>query len=326
MPMGNPAPLGLLSFGMTTMMLMYVDMGWAEGSFQEMVIGYAFFYGGLCQLLVGIFELLKGATFPFAVFGSYGAFWMGWGLVHLVNESDQFTFSGDYTNGKTVWLIQWGLLTFCFWIVSLRKNVCLIVVLGLLHWTFFLLAAASATGDSGVKKAAGTIGFLTGIAAWYTAIAEIINEEWGRHVLPGLHPRTSPERIAISKESIIKRADYDAKNKTMFLQFRGMQIRTLQDVLAIKEGVEEAVKNTGESRVHVVVDYEDVVIMDDVASDYWNMVNNLQRELYLSAKRFHVSSFGTKGRMLQQGLGNQENYTFSDSKQAKNATVRGQSN
>jgi len=320
--MGNPAPLGLLSFGMTTMMLMYVDMGWVESDFQEMVIGYAFFYGGLSQLLVGIFELLKGATFPFAVFGSYGAFWMGWGLVHLMNEANQFTFSGDYSNGKTAWLIQWGLLTFCFWIVSFRKNVCLIVILGLLHLTFFLLAAANASGSDGVKKAAGAIGFLTAIAAWYTAMAEIINEEWGKHILPGLHPLITPERIAISKESVLKRADYDAKNKTMFLQFRGMQIKTLQDVLAIKEGVEEAMKGTGESRVHVVVDYEDVVLLEDVAPHYWKVVGDLQKEYYLSAKRFHVSSFGTKARTLQQGLMIPSNDSCVEEEQAQKAVGR----
>jgi succinate-acetate transporter protein len=322
MAIGNPAPLGLLAFGMTTMLLMYVDMGWVEDEFQEMVIGYAFFYGGLCQLLVGIFELFRGSTFPFAVFGSYGAFWLGWGLVHLMNEADQFTFSGDYSNGKTGWLIQWGLLTFCFWVVSLRKNMCLIITLGLLHWTFFLLAAANASGNAGVKKAAGAIGFLTAIAAWYTAMAEIVNEEWGRHVLPGLQPRIMPERIAISKDSIVKRADYDPKSKTMFLQFRGMQIKTLQDVSAIKEGVEEAMKGTGEARVHVVVDYEDALLLDDVALDYWKMVNELQREYYLSAKRFHISSFGTKGRMLQQGGGFQLNDSFLEGEQPKNPSGR----
>jgi succinate-acetate transporter protein len=68
MSMGNPAHLSLLMFGMTTMMLMYDDMCWVEGEFQEMVIGYTFFYGISFQLMVGIFELFKGSTFPFAVF------------------------------------------------------------------------------------------------------------------------------------------------------------------------------------------------------------------------------------------------------------------
>ncbi len=76
MSMGNPTLLSLLVFGMTTMMLMYVNMGWVKGKFQEMVIRYALFYGGLCQLMVGIFELFKGSSFPFAVFGCTELF--GW--------------------------------------------------------------------------------------------------------------------------------------------------------------------------------------------------------------------------------------------------------
>lgn len=283
------------------MMLMYVDIGWVESEFEEMVIGYAFFYGGICQLLVGIFELFKGATFPFAVFGSYGAFWLGWAFVKLNNEAVGIEFTGAYSAGKTAYYVQWGVLTFCFWIVSFRKNVCLVFVLGLLSSTFFMLAAANATGSVGVKRAAGAIGFLTAIAAWYTAMAEIVNEEWGRHVLPGLKPLHAPERDVITKDLVVKRATYDAKNKTMFFQFRGLHINTIQDVNAIKDGIEKVVRGTGESRVHAVVNYDDVVLSEDVAADYWKLANDLQKEYYLSVKRFHVSSFGTKGQMLQQG-------------------------
>ncbi len=125
--------------------------------------------------MVGIFELFKGSTSPFAVFWLYGAFWLGWELIHLMNEADQFTFSGSYLNRKTAWLIRWRLLTFCFWVVSLRKNICLIIILGLLVWTFFLLAAANASGNASLKKLASAIGFLTAVAAWYTAMAEIVN-------------------------------------------------------------------------------------------------------------------------------------------------------
>jgi len=146
---------------------MYVDMGWVETEFEEMVAGYALFYGGLGQLLVAIFELLKGSTFPFAVFGSYGAFWLGWGLVFLQNKSAESEFTADYSDGKTLWFVQWGVLTFCFWLIALRKNRCLIAVLGLLWLTFFMLAAANGSGEHGVKKAAGYCGFATAIAAWY---------------------------------------------------------------------------------------------------------------------------------------------------------------
>ena len=133
-----------------------------ETEFEEMVAGYAMFYGGLCQLLVAIFELFKGASFSFAVFGSYGAFWLGWALVFLQNKSLESEYTADYSDGKTAWFIQWGVLTFCFWLIALRKNLCLITVLGLLSLTFFVLAAASGSGDTDVKKAAGYCGFFTG--------------------------------------------------------------------------------------------------------------------------------------------------------------------
>jgi hypothetical protein len=295
--LGNPAPLGLLAFGMTTMMLMYVDMGWVETEFEEMVAGYAMMYGGLGQLLVAIFELFKGASFSFAVFGSYGAFWLGWALVFLQNKSLESEYTADYTDGKTAWFIQWGVLTFCFWLIALRKNLCLIAVLGLLSLTFFVLAAASGSGDANVKKAAGYCGFFTAVAAWYTAIAELVNEEFGYHLLPGLKPILKPEQFQITKESIIKKAQYDKKTNTIFLQFRGIQVKTTQDVTAIQEGLEEAFENAakvgGEGKVHVVVDYEDVLIADNVFNEYWEMVGELERKYYLSAKRFHVTSFGT---------------------------------
>jgi GPR1/FUN34/yaaH family len=206
------------------------------------------------------------------------------------------------------WLLKWGVLSFCFWIVSLRKNNCLIITFALLWLTFFLLAAATHTGEVGVRKVAGYVGFLTAMSAWYTGVAEIINEgqylsfassqkrnsrfcfssrctnicfpEWGQHVLPGLKPILSPERFEITKDSIVQRTQYDRKTNTMFLQFRGIQIKTPKDVLNVKLGVEEAFKAAeapGEGKIHVVVDYEDVLISDDVASLYWDTVAKMQQ-------------------------------------------------
>ena len=277
-------------------MLMYVDMGWAETEFEEMVAGYAMFYGGLAQLLVAIFELLKGSSFSFAVFGSYGAFWLGWALVFVESHRTTSEFTSDYSNGKTLWFVQWGVLTTCFWVISWRKNICLITVLGLLSLTFFVLAAASGSDEPGVKKAAGYCGFLTAIAAWYTAIAELVNEDYGRHILPGLEPMIQPEREQLTKESILKRTQYDSKTNTIFLQFRGIQVKNEKDILTIKMGLEAAFKSAnapGDGKVHVVVDYEDVLIAEDIVEAYWEMAGALERTYYLSVKRFHVTSFGT---------------------------------
>jgi len=298
MTLGNPAPLGLLAFGMTTAMLMFVDTGWAEPEFEELISGYAVFLGGLLQIMVAIFELIKGSSFSFAVFGCYGAFWLGWAIVFLQNHSLASDYGDvNYTTGRTLWFTQWGLLTACFFVITLRKNICLIVVFALLVITFFLLAAATSTGNPNVRTAAGYFGFFTAVGAWYTGVAELVNEEWGRNVLPGLQPMITPERFQITKETISKkRTSYDSKTNTLFLQFRGLQIKSVDDVEAIKDGVEEAILKSGapNNKVHIVVDYEDVLIHDDILQQYWDMVAELERNYYLSARRFHVTSFGTR--------------------------------
>jgi len=189
--LGNPAPLGLLGFGMTTCFLMFVDMGWSEPEFKEMVFGYAIWYGGACQLLVGVLEVFKNNAFGATAFGSYGAFWLGWSWMYMMaksqNPDGSPIFSGDFVHGEVAWFIFFGLLTCCFLFVALRKNACLITVFGLLALTYFLLAIGVAAGG-GWKKLAGYVGFATALSAIYTALAEIANDEWKRAVLPGLHP------------------------------------------------------------------------------------------------------------------------------------------
>lgn len=297
MALGNPAPLGLLAFGMTTMMLMYVEAGWVEEDFEVLIFGYAVFFGGVCQFLVGIFELIKGSSFSFAVFCSYGAFWLGWAIVFVERHRNTSSF-GDatYQSGGTAFFIQWGILTCCFFLITLRKNICLIVVFGLLCITFFLLAAATASGNEAVKHAAGYFGFFTAVGAFYTGAAELINEEWGRHFLPGLRPLRTPERLAITKASILKLTSYDKKTNSLFLQFCGLQINRLEDVEAIKEGVESAILDAEapDDKVHIVADYKDVTIAKELENAYWNMAHDLERKHYLSVRRFYISSFGTR--------------------------------
>jgi len=131
-------------------------------------------------------------------------------------------------------------------------------------------------------------------------MAEIANEEYGRHVLPGLHPILQPEREEITKENVLKRADYDSKTNTMFLQFRGLQIKTQKDIINLRDGLQDAFQSakSPSGKVHVVVDYENCLIADDIFAAYWQMVADLEHDYYLSAKRFHVTSFGTGSSAL----------------------------
>jgi uncharacterized protein len=300
MSLGNPAPLGLLAFGMTTLMLMFVETGWAENDFQYVVAGYAMFFGGVGQMLVAILEILKGSSFSFAVFFSYGAFWLGWAFL-LVERSKDYSTFGDaaYPTGMTLFFIQWGVLSTCFFVLTLRKNICLIVVFALLSSTFFLLAAATATKSLAVKMAGGYIGFFTAVGALYTGVAELINDEWGRHVLPGLRPLYAPELTTITLDSIMKLTSYDKKSNSMFLQFSGLHIYRKEDIVTIRDGVKAAIldatKDTpGQHKVHVIVDYKNVSIANELDEEYWDMTRILERHYYLSVRRFYVSSFGTK--------------------------------
>jgi len=296
--LGNPAPLGLIAFAMTTMMLMYIDMGWIESDSEALIYGCSMIFGGLVQLLVGCFELVKGSSFSFCAFTSYGAFWMTRASVFIAAKQNPETFGEmAYPLGMTAYLIQWGILSGCFWIITWRKNICLITTFGLLTVTFFLLAIAHARENATCKTTAGYFGFATAVAAFYTAIAELINEDYGRHILPGLTPMIKPERVVLTKEVIMSKfMDFDVGSNTLFLYFRGFQINSLDQVRAIREAVVEAIETKATNnpkKAHVIVDYKDVTIAKNVVQAYWNMASELEGKYYLSVRRFAVSSFGT---------------------------------
>ena len=297
--MGNPAPLGLLCFGMTTLALMYVEMGWVEADFEVVVAGLAIALGGFGQILVGIFELIKGSSFSFAVFECYGAFWVAWANVFVKKRDLESTF-GDtsHSDGSTFYFAQWGILTSCFCAIAWRKNMALIVTLALLATTFFLLAIATQTDLDEWRKCAGYVGALTAVSAFYMGVAELVNEEYGQHVLPGLRPLHNPHRLAIEK-TILSRINYNIKTNTLFVQFRGLHIKKSDDVESIRRAIENCIlENSTTSddprKVHFVADYEQCFIASEIAKDYWDMAANLERRYYLSATRFHVSSFGTR--------------------------------
>ncbi|KAL1527563.1 hypothetical protein AB1Y20_008950 [Prymnesium parvum] len=294
--LGNPAPLGLLAFGMTTALLMYVDLGWVEHAYLEEVFGYMAFYGGFAQLIVGVLELFKGSSFGFAAFGSYGAFWMGQAIVFLESRKLTTDFDGSaaYPGGKCAFFCTWGVFTFGFWICTFRKNVCLVVVFGLLMLTFFLLAGAAVKGEGheDVLKVAASFGFATAVAAVYTAFAELINEQYGRHLLPGIKPLVSSGPKTIDAKLMDKVIQYSERSNTMSMSLAHLQIQSVDDIEVIRSGIErriKAVKPDG-GKVHAIVNYKGTSINDELVSEYWKMTQDIQSRFYLSVKRFHVTS------------------------------------
>jgi succinate-acetate transporter protein len=176
----NPAPLGLLGFGMTTVLLNLHNMGlFGLGS---MILAMGIFYGGLAQIIAGIMEWKKGNTFGTTAFTSYGLFWLT--LVWLI-VAPKFGIADAATNdAMAAYLFMWGLFTFVMFIGTLKLNRALQVVFLSLAILFWLLAAKDITGSAQLGTIAGYEGVFCGFSAIYTGLAQVLNECYGKTVLP----------------------------------------------------------------------------------------------------------------------------------------------
>ncbi|PNW69981.1 hypothetical protein CHLRE_17g700750v5 [Chlamydomonas reinhardtii] len=181
---GDPGPFGLLCFGMTTCMLMFITTEWTTKGFLPTVFCYAMFYGGLGQFVAGVLELIKGNTFGGTAFASYGAFWMGWFLLEYLTWTNKALYAG-VQSGKSLWCGLWAVLTFGFFIVTCRKNGCLMTIFSTLVITFALLSGG--VWDPRCEQAAGYFGFFCGSSAIYAAFVFLYKIELGIS-LPGVRP------------------------------------------------------------------------------------------------------------------------------------------
>ena len=176
----NPAPLGLLGFGMTTVLLNLHNAGLF--SLGTMILSMGVFYGGLAQIFAGWMEWKKGNTFGTTAFTSYGLFWLT--LVFLLLGKEHQWFSAPSEYGMVAYLFMWGLFTFVMWITTLKHNKALQVVFFTLFILFWLLAIRDATGSAIIETIAGWEGIFCGFSALYLALAQILNETFGKTVLP----------------------------------------------------------------------------------------------------------------------------------------------
>lgn len=183
----NPAPLGLTGFGLTTILLNLHNVGLFPNN--SMILGMGIFVGGIAQIIAGILESKKNNTFGLTAFTAYGSFWLSlvaiWTLpaLGLAEKADE-TAMGWY-------LFIWGLFTFGMFFGTFRLSRALQVVFGTLVVLFWLLAIGDLTHVPGYKHLGGYVGILCGFSAFYTAIAQVLNEVFGRVVLPlGPVPRT----------------------------------------------------------------------------------------------------------------------------------------
>lgn len=176
----NPAPLGLLGFGMTTVLLNLHNAGLFE--MNAMILAMGLFYGGAAQIIAGGMEWKKGNTFGTTAFLSYGLFWITLVVLLIL---PQFGIAEAPDAVSMGWyLLLWGMLTLAFFVGTLKLNHALQFVFASLTLLFFLLALRDFTGSSFFTYIAGYVGIVCGASAIYTAIAQVLNEVYGKIVLP----------------------------------------------------------------------------------------------------------------------------------------------
>jgi len=176
----NPAPLGLFGFGMTTILLNLHNAGFFE--MNAMIFAMGIFYGGISQIVAGIMESKKNNTFGFTAFVSYGFFWLT--LVGLLVMPKLGWVAPASEKGMIAYLVVWGIFTAILFIGTLKINRALQFVFATLTILFFLLALGDATGNATLKQLTGYEGLICGAAAVYTGAANLLNEVYGRTVLP----------------------------------------------------------------------------------------------------------------------------------------------
>jgi hypothetical protein len=177
----NPAPLGLFGFGMTTVLLNLHNSGFF--GMNTMILAMGICYGGAAQVIAGIMEFKKGNTFGTTAFTSYGFFWLSFVVLVLLPKIDATLAPTEVA--VAAYLFMWGLFTFGLFIGTLRLSRALQVVFGTLTILFFMLAAGDyfKAGD-GFKHFTGYEGVLCGLSACYTGLAQVLNEVFGKTVLP----------------------------------------------------------------------------------------------------------------------------------------------
>lgn len=177
----NPAPLGLLGFGMTTVLLNLHNAGYFE--LNTMILAMGIFYGGAGQIIAGIMEWKKGNTFACTAFCSYGLFWLTLVALLVLPKMGWGTASNETAMGS--YLAMWGLFTAVMFVGTLRLSCALQVVFGTLTILFFLLAYGDLSGATpAFKQATGYEGIFCGLSAIYTGLAQVLNELYGRTILP----------------------------------------------------------------------------------------------------------------------------------------------
>jgi uncharacterized protein len=177
----DPGPLGLGAFAMTTFVLSMFNSNLVSGKGLPVVFGLALAYGGIVQLLAGLWEFRTGNTFGAVAFCSFGAFWISFWALNVFYAKD---IGGNVGHAVGVYLWAWAIFTAYMTVAALRVSGAVLLVFVLLTITFVLLAIGADGGHETVTHWGGYLGLATAAAAWYASFAAVTNSTFGRTVLP----------------------------------------------------------------------------------------------------------------------------------------------
>ncbi len=175
----DPAPLGLAAFALTTFLLSAKNAGWTHGT--DAWLGYAFAYGGLIQLLAGMWEFRNRNVFGATAFSTYGGFWIGLGLyIQLVSSKAS---PAQLSNDLGWILLGFAIINTYLLLCSTQVNTAVFAVFLTLELTEIILFVGEFSGNESISKLGGYIGVLTALVAWYTSFAGVLNGMTGRPVV-----------------------------------------------------------------------------------------------------------------------------------------------
>jgi succinate-acetate transporter protein len=180
----DPAPLGLAGFALTTFLLSAANAHWMVKATGSAFLGYAFAYGGLCQLLAGMWEFRNRNVFGATAFSTYGGFWIGLGLYfQLVASNPKFT-ATQVTHDLAWILLSFAIFNAYMLLWSTQINIAVFAVFLTLEATEILFAVGNFLPSSGMVQTSGYVGIATAAAAWYASAAGVVNGQGGRLSLP----------------------------------------------------------------------------------------------------------------------------------------------
>ncbi|KAF8466324.1 GPR1/FUN34/yaaH family-domain-containing protein [Kalaharituber pfeilii] len=198
----NPAPLGLCAFALTTFILSLINANTRGVSTPNIVVGAAYAYGGLIQLLAGMWEMAVGNTFGATALSSYGGFWISWAII----ETKSFGITAAYENPLDLtyalgyYLIAWWIFTTLLLFCTFKSTLAFFSLFFFLDITFLLLAIAHLHLDDGairlsIQHAAGVFGLITAFIAWWNALAGIADGSNSFFIIPVVHFPWSGKKV-----------------------------------------------------------------------------------------------------------------------------------